>query len=156
MRLARIDLPLATVALVITTLWTSGALAERHREGPEGMVRTLEQEQCQAALAGDVPTLKRIFADDFQMVNPAGQLTTRAQLLALLSGPTHPYRSATYTTDVVRNLGKVIVTFGREDVVPNQGTQAGQVVHRRVTQVWVLQQGTWRLSVRHAMVIPPT
>jgi hypothetical protein len=146
---------LASVMLMIATGWACGALAERHAEGPEGIIRTLEQEQCQAALSGDVQTLKRILADDYQMVNPAGQLATREQLLALLSGSTHPYRSATYTTDMVRNLGKVIVTFGREDVVPNQGAQAGQVVHRRVTQVWVLQQGTWRLSVRHAMIIPP-
>lgn len=155
MSLPRIGVAVVTVVLAIAAAWTSGALAERHAEGPEGVIRTLEQEQCQAALTGDVPTLKRIFADDYQMVNPAGQISSREQLLALLSAPTHPYRSATYTTDVVRNLGKVIVTFGREDVVPNQGAQTGQVVHRRVTQVWVLQQGTWRLSVRHAMVIPP-
>ncbi len=89
------------------------------------------------------------------MVNPAGQITTREQLMALLTGATRPYRSATYTTDVVRNLGNVIVTIGREDVVANQGPQAGQLVHRRVTQVWVQEQGTWRLSIRHAMVIPP-
>ena len=75
-------------------------------------------------------------------------------LLALLTGTTHPYRSATYTTDMVRELGNVIVTIGREDVVPNQGSQAGQVVHRRVTQVWVREKGTWRLSVRQAMVVP--
>ncbi len=106
------------------------------------------------ALVGDAATLKRIFTDDYQMVNPAGQITTRAQLLALLTGPTHPYRSATYKTDLVRQLGNVIVTIGREDVVPDQGPQAGQIIHRRVTQVWVRDQGTWRLSVRQAMVVP--
>ena len=61
---------------------------------------------------------------------------------------------AMIATDVVRELGNVIVTIGREDVVPNQGAQAGQVVHRRVTQVWVRKKGTWRLSVRQAMVVP--
>jgi uncharacterized protein (TIGR02246 family) len=118
-------------------------------------VRTLEQTQARAAVAGDTATLERIFSADYQMVNPAGQITTREQLLKLLTGATHPYRSATYTTDLVRDLGNVIVTIGREDVVPNQGAQAGQVVHRRVTQVWVRDHGTWRLSIRHAMVVPP-
>jgi uncharacterized protein (TIGR02246 family) len=146
---------LATVVVMIAATWTAAALAQTGAESPEGKIRALEQEQCQAALAGDAKTLKRIFAADYQMVNPAGQLTTREQLLALLTGPTHPYRSATYATDMVRNLGNVMVTIGREDVVPNQGPQAGQLVHRRVTQVWVLQHGTWRLSVRQAMVIPP-
>jgi uncharacterized protein (TIGR02246 family) len=136
-----------TVGLTITAVTAAAADGEAE-------VRALEQQQVQAAVAGDAATLKRIFTDDYQMVNPAGQITTREQLLALLTGTTHPYRSATYTTDVVRKLGNVIVTIGREDVVPNQGPQAGQIVHRRVTQVWVREKGAWRLSVRQAMVVP--
>jgi uncharacterized protein (TIGR02246 family) len=143
---------IAACAVLLTATATAQAATPSRGETE---VRTLEQAQARAAVAGDTAMLQRIFADDYQMVNPAGQITTRAQLLALLSGATHPYRSATYTTDVVRDLGKVIVTIGREDVVPNQGPQAGQVVHRRVTQVWVREQGTWRLSIRHAMVVPP-
>jgi uncharacterized protein (TIGR02246 family) len=137
------------------TVALSVAVAGAHAASPvEEKIRDLEQQQCRAAVTGDLPTLQRIFADDYEMVNPAGQLTSRAQLLALLGGATHPYKSATYTTDVVRELGKVVVTIGREDVVPNQGAQAGQLVHRRVTQVWVRDHGTWRLSVRQAMVVP--
>ncbi len=143
----------ATLAAAAVLL-TSAAAAATPSAG-ESRVRALEQLQDQAAVAGDTATLQRIFADDYEMVNPAGAITTRAQLLALLTGATHPYRSATYTTDLVRDLGNVMVTIGREDVVPNQGPQAGQLVHRRVTQVWVRKKGTWRLSVRHAMVVPP-
>jgi uncharacterized protein (TIGR02246 family) len=139
-------------------LWVAGAWLAAPRlaraDSAEAQVRALEQKQCQAAVAGDAATLRQIFTDDYQMVNPAGQIATREQLLALLTGATHPYRSATYTTDMVRKLGNVIVTIGREDVVPNQGPQAGQVVHRRVTQVWVRDHDTWRLSVRQAMVVP--
>jgi uncharacterized protein (TIGR02246 family) len=133
----------------------SVAVGLAHAASPvEEKIRDLEQQQCRAAVAADLPTLERIFAHDYEMVNPAGQLTSRAQLFAILGGATHPYKSATYTTDVVRELGKVVVTIGREDVVPNQGAQAGQLVHRRVTQVWVLDHGSWRLSVRQAMVVP--
>jgi uncharacterized protein (TIGR02246 family) len=139
------------IAVLAGLMITTVSAAASHGETE---VRALEQQQVHAAVAGDAATLKRIFTDDYQMVNPAGQITTREQLLALLTGATHPYRSATYTTDVVRKLGNVIVTIGREDVVPNQGPQAGQVVHRRVTQVWVRDKGTWRLSVRQAMVVP--
>ncbi len=119
----------------------------------EAQIRALEQSSVMRQWPG---TSRRCSTSSptYQMVNPAGQITTRAQLLALLTAGTHPYRSATYTTDVVRNLGNVIVTIGREDVVPNQGAQAGQLVHRRVTQVWVRQHGAWRLSVRQAMVVP--
>jgi hypothetical protein len=47
----------------------------------------------------------------------SAEATVRALELKVLTGATHPYRSATYTTDVV----------------PNQGPQAGQLVHRRVS-----------------------
>jgi uncharacterized protein (TIGR02246 family) len=148
-----------TISACLVLLGAAGPAMAQGASAPrvsaESQVRALEQLQVRAALAGDAATLRRIFADDYQMVNPAGQITTREQLLALLTGATRPYRSATYTTDLVRDLGQVIVTIGREDVVPDQGPQAGQMVHRRVTQVWVSEQGTWRLSVRHAMVVPP-
>ena len=143
----------STMMAACALLLSAGACAATPSAG-EIQVRALEQSQDKAAVAGDMLTLQRLFADDYQMVNPAGQITTREQLLALLTGATHPYRSAVYTTDLVRDLGSVIVTIGREDVVPNQGAQAGQVVHRRVTQVWVRRHGTWRLSIRHAMVMP--
>jgi uncharacterized protein (TIGR02246 family) len=139
------------VAALLLLIAAAGAQAA---DSVEAQIRALEQQQCRAALAGDLPTLEGIFADDYEMVNPAGQLATRAQLLALLGGATHPYRTATYTTDVVRNLGKVVVTIGREEVVANQGPEAGKRVQRRVTQVWVRKQGAWRLSVRQAMVVP--
>jgi uncharacterized protein (TIGR02246 family) len=144
----------ATTALWVAFAWAMAAPCLARADSAEEQVRALEQKQCQAAVAGDAATLRKIFTDDYQMVNPAGQIATREQLLKLLTGATHPYRSATYTTDMVRKLGNVIVTIGREDVVPNQGPQAGQVVHRRVTQVWVRDHGTWRLSVRQAMVVP--
>jgi uncharacterized protein (TIGR02246 family) len=149
MKLRNIIAALAALTVGLSMTAVSAAASDG-----ETAVRALEQQQARAAVAGDAAALKRIFTDDYTMVNPAGQITTREQLLALLTGTTHPYRSATYTTDVVRELGNVIVTIGREDVVPNQGAQAGQIVHRRVTQVWVREKGTWRLSVRQAMVVP--
>jgi hypothetical protein len=144
----------STMMAACALLLTATASAATPSAG-EIQVRALEQLQDKAAVAGDMPTLQRILADDYQLVNPAGEIKTRQQLLDMLSAATHPYRSAVYTTDLVRDLGNVIVTVGREDVVPNQSPGAGQVVqHRHVTQVWVRRRGTWRLSLRHATVVP--
>jgi uncharacterized protein (TIGR02246 family) len=140
-------------AMVAVTL-ASGVLA-----GPalaatkEEIIRALEQQQVQAALAGDAATLTTLFAPDLRIINPTGVIGTGDQLLKLLTGGRHPYRSARYETQLVRDLGNVVVTVGMEDVVPNQGPQAGIVVHRRVTQVWKLEQGHWLLTLRHAMVV---
>jgi ketosteroid isomerase-like protein len=105
-------------------------------------------------VAGDATALTRLFAPDFRLVNPTGTISTAEQLLKLLTGGAHPYASARYTTELVREMGDVVVTVGMEEVVPNQGPQAGQLVHRRVTQVWKREQGHWLLTLRHAAVVP--
>lgn len=121
----------------------------------EKTIRELEQAQDQAAVAGDHATLERIFAQDYQMVSPNGEVIDRAKLFSLLmGGATPPYKSAVYETQLVRNMGNVVVTVGMEDVVPNYGPNPGQVVHRRITQVWQYRQGRWQLTLRHAMIVP--
>jgi hypothetical protein len=128
--------------------------------GPRGdvtaqRIRVLEQQQALAAIGRDRAALDRIFAPDFQVVNPSGAVASKAELLALLLGGTSPYRSAVYQTDTVRVYRDVVVTTGTETVVPNTGAQAGQTVRRRTTQVWKRDSGDWRLALRHATLIVP-
>lgn len=119
----------------------------------QNRVRELEQAQARSAIAGDRKALEKVFAEDFVLVNPTGAVTTREDLLQLLTGGAAPYRSATYETQHVRDLGDTIVTIGLETVVMNSGPQAGQQVQRRITHVWHRQGNEWRLRVRHANVV---
>lgn len=127
--------------------------------GPtEQVIRDLEQQQAKAAIGRDRAALERMFAPEFKVINPNGVVGSRETLLGLLlgDGPA-PYRSAAYTTDEVRDYGDTVVSIGMDTVVPNQGSQAGQTVLRRVTQVWRRQKldgkPTWRLVLRHANII---
>ncbi len=119
----------------------------------EVAIRALEQAQAKAAIAQDRGALDRIFAPDYVMVNPAGAITTRAELFKLLTGSTPPYKSATYETQLVRELGDVIVTTGLETVIGNTGPTAGQTVQRRTTQVWKRAGAGWQLTYRHASIV---
>ena len=145
---------LDVVAAVRAATPASAAVASSGWEATEQAIRELEQAQDRAAVAGDRATLERIFAPDYRMVSPNGEVIDRAQLFALLMGGASPYKSAVYETQLVRNMGDVVVTVGMEDVVPNHGAQAGQMVHRRVTQVWQHRDGRWLLTLRHAMIVP--
>lgn len=118
-------------------------------------IRALEQQQAQAAIDRNRAALDRIFAPDFQIVNPAGAVASKDELLALLLGGPSPYRSAVYQTDTVRVYRDVVVTTGLEVVVPNAGPQAGQIVRRRISQVWEREGGDWRLAYRHATIVTP-
>lgn len=121
----------------------------------ETQIRALEQQQAQVAISRDRAALDRIFAPDFQVVNPSGAVASKEELLALLLGGTSPYRSAVYQTDKVRVYADAVVTTGLETVVPNTGPQAGRSVRRRTTQVWKLDGGQWRLALRHATIVVP-
>ena len=122
----------------------------------EATIRALEQQQVQAATARDRAALEKLFAPEFKIINPSGAVGSREELLNMLasSGPA-PYASALYTTDEVRDYGNVVVSIGRDTVVPNQGAMAGKTVQRRVTQVWQKQKGAWRLTLRQANIITP-
>jgi hypothetical protein len=119
----------------------------------EALIRGLERQQVQAAIARDQPALERLFAPDFKLVNPAGAIATRAELLTLLVGGAAPYASAQYHTDELRTYDDVVVSMGTESVVPLQGIQAGQTVRRRITHVWQRRQGRWQLVLRHATLV---
>jgi uncharacterized protein (TIGR02246 family) len=144
-----------SMVVVLCVAWLAACAATPRAGDVEQRIRALEQQQAQAAIARDRAALERIFAPDFQIVNPAGAVAGKEELLALLLGGTSPYRSAVYQTDVVRVYRDAVVTTGLETVVPNTGPQAGQQVRRRITHVWKREGGEWRLALRHATIVSP-
>jgi uncharacterized protein (TIGR02246 family) len=143
------------IVVMLCVAWLAGCAATPRVGDVERNIRALEQQQAQAAIARDRAALEKIFAPDFQIVNPSGAVASKEELLALLLGGTSPYRSAVYQTDAVRVYRDVVVTTGLETVVPNTGPQAGQQVRRRITQVWKREGGSWRLALRHATLVTP-
>ena len=122
----------------------------------ETTIRELEQAQAKAAISRDRVALDKMFAPDFRVISPSGAINTKEELLTILTNSTTPpYQSAAYQTDIVRDYGDVVVSIGMDTVVPNTGAQAGKTVMRRVTQVWKRDNGTWRLTLRHANIITP-
>lgn len=116
-------------------------------------IRMLEQAQAQAAVAGDMAALEGIFAPDFRMINPAGAMATRDELLALLGGGNPPYRKATYETDsVVVLASNAVMATGTESVEYAADDRAQQ---RRVTQVWRKYGDRWQLLLRQATLVQP-
>lgn len=146
---------LRRTGIILLAALLAGCASSPRIEETSQRIRALEQQQAQAAIARDRAALDRIFAPDFQIVNPSGVVASKEELLALLLGGTSPYRSAVYQTDTVRVYRDVVVSTGLETVVPNTGAQAGQQVRRRITQVWKREGGDWRLALRHATIVTP-
>jgi len=149
------SMSLRRTGIILLAALLAGCASSPRIEETTQRIRALEQQQAQAAIARDRAALDRIFAPDFQIVNPSGVVASKEELLALLLGGTSPYRSAVYQTDTVRVYRDVVVSTGLETVVPNTGAQAGQQVRRRITQVWKREGGDWRLALRHATIVTP-
>lgn len=132
--------------LLLGACAASPQLVEQH-------IRELEQTQARAAVAGDSAALEKIFAPDFRMINPAGAMASRAELLGLLGGGKSPYRKATYVTESVTVYGnRAVVTTGTESV---EYAADGHPQQRRVTQVWQKNGNEWQLELRQATLINP-
>jgi uncharacterized protein (TIGR02246 family) len=144
---------MSTRLLTVLLLTLSACATVPASPSPEAQIRDLEQQQVRAAIARDRATLERIFAPDFRIINPAGGVAPREELLNLLTSGTAPYRSAVYETQTVSVYGNAVVTTGLETVVPAQGPQAGNEVQRRITHVWERTGNEWRLKLRHATVV---
>ena len=61
--------------------------------------------------------------------------------------------------EFIRVDGPYVFIMGLETVqplsdAPSAGLVAGQTIRRRFTNIWKNEDGTWRLFVRHANVIP--
>jgi ketosteroid isomerase-like protein len=87
------------------------------------------------------------------MINPQGALVSRADLMRILGGATAPYLSATYETQMVRDLGGVVFTSGIENVVFNDKSSPHMTQHRRITQIWKRVGSGWQLTFRHSSLI---
>jgi len=135
---------LVLMALMVCACVTSPGNVEQH-------IRDLEQAQARAAVAGDRAALEKIFAPDFRMINPAGAMASRAELLGLLASGKPPYRKATYVTDKVIVYGdRAVVATGTESV---EYAADGRPQQRRVTQVWQKNGVEWQLVLRQATLV---
>lgn len=101
-----------------------------------------------AIAAGDDVGLRRYTTDDFVYVGAEGQLLTRAERETANQGnSTRPPRPR--LTEVrVRDYGDTIITSGRGALNVRGGVQP-----IRVTQVWVKQNGEWKVAHAQNTVI---
>ncbi len=106
-------------------------------------IRDLQNEFDRAELAGDRETLERLIAPDFQSIGPKGFVLTKEQWIGR-HGKFRYHQLDTSELDIqvydrtaiVRDLQRNRATHGDDEVA----------LAVRVSQVWVDQQGEWRLA----------
>jgi len=113
-------------------------------------IRAHEEQNRIAFLAADLPTLERLWADDFIVNSPLNHVNEKRRTLELLEAGRIRHTSLTAEIERMVRHDDVVVVMGSERVTdPPDGT----ITHRRFTNLWRREGGAWRCFARHANVV---
>jgi ketosteroid isomerase-like protein len=121
----------------------------------EEIIRNLEMMSSQAVLSQDIDIINRLLSEDIMVNNPWNFVSTGKSgvLEGVKSGVIH-YSSFEVDIESMMILGDIVITMGRETVLPvGKAPGAGKIINRRYTHIWKLDSGEWRLYARHANII---
>lgn len=150
-----------TIALVLLVTTSPGASVMTHpQDSIETIVRRLDDEERAAALARDVPALRRLWSEHFAVNAPNNQVVVgrQAVLDTFVGAGVVNFSTFERHIEFVRVDGSFVFIMGLETLVPladapAAGLVAGRPTKRRFTNVCKNEDGTWRLYARHANVI---
>jgi len=131
------------------------------RMSDEQQVRALDNEERLAALKRDIPALERLWSDHLSVNAPNNQVVAgkHAVLDTFVRSGVINFAIFERQIEFIRVDGPFVFIMGLETVrplsdAPSAGLVAGLTIRRRFTNIWKNEDGTWRLFVRHANVIP--
>lgn len=148
-----ITLPFLLLVLGFAT-WP--AIQAQDRSSDEETVRSLDDQERTAVLNRDHAMLERLWSDRFTVNGPSDQVVPgKGAVLDLVQRGVIHYSSFERRIEFIRIDGDLGIIMGVETVQPiGDAPFAGQTVHRRFTNIWRKEAGTWRMIARHANVIP--
>lgn len=138
------------------------ATAQAQSTSTEQIVRAQDDRERMAALNRDVSALEALWSEEFTVNAPNNQVVIGRQrnLDTFVRSGIIDFSTFQREIEFLRVDGSFAIVMGLETVVPRSdapsaGLVAGQVIHRRFTNVWKKEGDTWRLYWRHANVVQP-
>ena len=117
-------------------------------------VLALEERRRQALLAGDLPALQGLLADDLVYVHSTGGCDRKDSYLAKLSGGSLKYLELNFSELQVQLLQQAAVVHGRMAAVITKDVERKNVSSLFMT-VWGCDaDGVWRLHAHQGTTVP--
>ena len=118
----------------------------------ESEIRKLEEAERQAVLKKDTIVLAQIWDKEFMVNAPNNRVVLAGNGVAERPVITQMvYSSFTREIEEILIKGDIVFCMGNEIVVPaGDNPKAGQAIKRRYTNIWMRQNGAWKLVARHA------
>lgn len=135
-RLPRVSVGIALMLVAFTSVTDA-----QGQTGTDAL-KALEQRIARAWTEADRDTLDEILTDDWKVIDVAGRLRTKADVLGDMFGPNAPRIQDVSVDEIaVRLLSDVAVVTGRTVFVVADGT----AVTLRFTDVAILRDQRWRV-----------
>jgi len=148
-------LALAAVALLITAGAVAASHEHRTRSPEADRLRAIEQTRLQALVDADTATARGLIADDFELINPGGGVSSRDDYLAAIEAGVIDYRVFAPASPIAVRLSgdsaalRFQVNF---DLVVGGDTH---VAHRGwITELYERRDGRWQIVWEQATAIP--
>jgi hypothetical protein len=118
------------------------------------LVLALEERRRQALLAGDLPALRGLLADDLVYVHSTGACDRKDSYLAKLSGGSLQYLELNFSDLQVQTLQQAAVVSGRMAAVVTKDGQRKNVASLFMTVWGCGVDGAWRLHAHQGTPLP--
>jgi ketosteroid isomerase-like protein len=137
---------------LVVALLATGAIPGIAADLPSDLARAAK-EYDRATVASDIPTLERLFADDYVLVNSDASVENKQQAIADFRMPgfkIDPY-VLTQPVEMAWDNGAVI-----GGVVHLSWTQDGKHQQRwiRIAHVWAKRRGDWQMTYTQVTRVP--
>jgi ketosteroid isomerase-like protein len=121
----------------------------------ESEIRKLEQMEVQAVLKKDTVTLLKLWDKDYVVNAPDNKINFAGK--TTLDRPVLKRARTSFTRNIEEIIirGNTVFSMGSETVVTGNDSNAQQILKRRYTNIWMKQDGFWKLVARHANVVCP-
>jgi hypothetical protein len=140
---------LFSVAFMVTI---SYSLVAQNKE--ESEVRRMEQLEITTVQKGDTAALLNIWAKEFVVNNPYGQIVTVPQIFGFIRSGQIDYSTVERKVNKITFVDNIAISMGEEIVTPEKNTtHAGKTVTRQYTNIWIKRNNSWRLVARQATII---
>lgn len=116
----------------------------------EAEIKNLEQQEVEAVLKRDTVMLLKLWDKEYVVNAPDNKVNFAGK--TTLDRPVLNRSRASFTREVEHVIirGDVVFSMGNETVTL---TENQKVVKRRYTNIWMKQDGAWKLMARHANII---
>jgi len=141
---------LLTILLVSASSAHVFSQSETEKRAIETEVRKLDSLHAAAVLSGDLKEMDKYWTEDFMVTNPFNEIDRADRI----RNGAVSYSSFQRICEAVQIHENVAILMGKEIVIPKgKSPDAGKIINRRYTNIWMKINGNWRLVARHASVI---